>query len=218
MEQKLKAELQDQRDSLEEKTSAQRTLYGQAKLTQKQYQNYTYQLQLEQQQVNADVIGLEKQVRQKLAERETQERFNGFGPARFAWPVSPSRGISAYFHDPGYPFRYIFEHPAVDIRATQGTEIRAPEAGYVARVKFKGDKSYAYIMLIHNDGLSTVYGHVSAVYVKEDEFVTKGQIIGKTGATPGTVGAGPLTTGPHLHFEVRLSGIPVNPLEYLPTL
>lgn len=218
LEQKLKVELQDQRDSLEEKTLAQRSLYGQAKLTQKQYQNYAYQLQLEQQQVNADVIGLEKQVRLKLAERDKQERFEGFGPARLAWPVNPGRGISAYFHDPGYPFRYIFEHPAIDLRAAQGTDIRAPEAGYVARVKFKGDKSYAYVMLIHNDGLSTVYGHVSAVHVKEDEFVTKGQVIAKSGATPGTTGAGPLTTGPHLHFEVRLNGIPVNPLEYLPAL
>ena len=218
LEQKLKTELQQQHDALEETTSAQRTLYGQAKLTERQYQSYSYQLKLEQQQINADLVGLEKQVRQKLAERKEQERFNEFGPARLAWPVSPSRGISAFFHDPGYPFRYIFEHPAVDIRVSQGTDIKAPESGYVARVKFAGDKSYAYIMLIHNDGISTVYGHVSAVYVKQDDFVSKGQMIGKTGATPGTTGAGPLTTGPHLHFEVRLNGIPVNPLEYLSAL
>ena len=218
LEEELKDQLQQQRSELTEKNTAQEILLIQARLTERQYQNYQYQLQLEQQQINADIVTLEKEVRQKLEARELQERFQDFGPARLAWPVSPDRGISAYFHDPDYPFRYIFEHPAVDIRAYQGTPIKAPESGYVARVQFRGDKSYAYIMLIHNDGISTVYGHISATYVKEDEYVSKGQTIGLTGGLPGSKGAGNLSTGPHLHFEVRLNGIPVNPLEYLPTL
>jgi len=216
LEEELKEELQAQRSSLEEKNTAQEILLVQARLTEKQYQNYQYQLQLEQQQINSEIITLEKEIRQKLEEREFKERFKDFGPARLSWPVSPDRGITAYFHDPDYPFRYIFEHPAIDIRAYQGTPIKAPEGGYVGRVKFIGDTSYSYIMIIHNDGLSTVFGHVSAVSVKEDQYVSKGQIIGLTGGMPGTIGAGKLSTGPHLHFEVRLNGIPVNPLEYLP--
>ncbi len=216
LEEKLKERLEEQRLELEERNTAQGILLVQSNLTQRQYQNQQYQLQLEQQQINSEVLGLEKTVRQKLEEREAQERFKDFGPARLAWPVDPSRGISAYFHDPDYPFRYIFEHPAIDIRAPQGTTIFAPEAGYVARVKFNGDKSYAYVMLIHNDGISTVFGHISNPLVKEDEYVTKGQPIALSGGMPGTKGAGNLSTGPHVHFEVRLDGIPVNPLEYLP--
>ena len=216
LEAELKNQLQEQKSELTEKNSAQEILLVQAKLTEKQYQNYQYQLQLEQQQINSEIITLEKEVRTKLEEREVKERFQGFGPARLSWPINPTKGISAYFHDPDYPFRYIFEHPAIDIRTSQGTSIKAPEAGYVARVKFNGDSSYAYIMIIHNDGLSTVYGHVSGVNVKEDEYVSKGQAIGSSGGMPGTTGAGRLSTGPHLHFEVRLNGIPVNPLEYLP--
>lgn len=217
-EKELKDELQEQKSELTEKNNAHGVLLLQTKLTEKQYQSYLYQLQLEQQQINSEIINLEKEVREKLEEREAAERFKNFGPAKLAWPVDPSRGITAYFHDPTYPFRYIFEHPGIDIRAYQGTKIMAPEAGYVGRVKFNGDASYAYIMIIHNDGISTVYGHVSATYVKEDEYVSKGQTIGLTGGMPGTTGAGNLSTGPHLHFEVRLNGIPVNPLEYLPQI
>ena len=71
-------------------------------------------------------------------------------------------------------------------------------------------------MIIHGDGLATVYGHVSAVYVTPDQYVTQGQAIGRSGGMPGGIGSGPFTTGPHLHFEVRLNGLPVDPEKYLP--
>ena len=70
------------------------------------------------------------------------------------WPV-PSHYITAYFHDPAYPFRYIFEHPAIDIRASQGTNIKAAASGYVARVRWDTSSRYGYVMLIHDNGLST---------------------------------------------------------------
>ncbi len=212
----LKDELSKQKDEIIEKNNAQEVLLVQAKLSEKQYQKNLYQLQVEQQQINADIASMEKSVRKKLEELQKQEKMQTLGPTVLDWPVSPSRGISALFHDPDYPFRYIYEHPGIDIRAGQGTPIKAPADGYIGRVKFAGDKSYAYLMILHNDGLSTVFGHISAVYVKEDTFVKKGDVVALSGGRPGSIGAGSMTTGPHLHFEVRLNGIPVNPLEYLP--
>ena len=159
------------------------------------------------------IASMEKLVRAKLAKLQGKKlEFNDNG---FIWPVKKNV-ITAYFHDPDYPFRYIFEHPGVDVRAAQGTTLKAAASGYVARVKAGPKGGYGYIMIIHGDGLSTVYGHIPKAYVKEDEYVVQGQTIGLTGGLPGTAGAGRLTTGPHLHFEIRLNGIPVDPLGYLP--
>ncbi|MFA6321854.1 MAG: peptidoglycan DD-metalloendopeptidase family protein [Candidatus Buchananbacteria bacterium] len=217
-EEKLKNELTQQRDELSEKTDAQQILLMQNKMTEKQYKSNLYQLQVEQQQINADIATLEKTIRKKLEEQAKLTKNKNVGSTNFDWPVNPARGITAYFHDPDYPFRYIYEHPAIDIRTGQGTPIKSPANGYIGRIKFAGNTSYAYIMVLHDNGLSTVFGHISAVNVKEDTFVTQGQIIAYSGGMPGSVGSGNLTTGPHLHFEVRLNGIPVNPLEYLPAL
>ncbi len=176
------------------------------------FQQLLEEVKAEQSQINADIQNLEIVARKRLLETE------GVLPNDdgFIWPI-PSRRVTAYFHDPDYPYRYIFEHPAIDIGSTpQGTPIRAARSGYVARVKFDGSSKYGYILVVHTDGLSTVYGHISKPYINEDDFVVQGEVIALSGGSPGTSGAGSLTTGAHLHFEVRLNGIPVDPLNYLP--
>lgn len=131
----------------------------------------------------------------------------------FIWPI-PAVAVTAYYNDPTYPKKW-GEHYAVDLRAKHFTEIVAPANAYVFQTKDNG-MGYSYIILAHKNRLMTVYGHVSEILVKPGTVVKQGDVIGLTGATPGTKGAGWQTTGPHLHFEVYHNGKHVDPLDYLP--
>ena len=214
----LQRVLADKKDSLDQEKQNKNFLLEQTQLSESQYQTLLADAKKEQEQANAEISALEKTVRQKLAQLEAKRPKNNQNESNntsvFIWPV-PKNRITAYFHDPDYPFRDVFEHPAIDIKAGQGTPIMAVADGYIAAAKDAG-MGYSYIMIVHDNGLATVYGHVSKIVVKEEDYVTAGQLIGYSGGTPGTPGAGKMTTGPHLHFEVRLNGIPVDPLAYLP--
>lgn len=210
----LKEQLKEKENSLSYEQENKTYILEETKSSEKEYQSLLAKVKKEQEQAAAEISSAEILIRKKMSQKDQQRLDNGNNT--IAWPV-PANRITTGFHDPDYPYRNIIgEHPAVDIRAAQGTTITAAADGYVAKVKFAGDKSYAYIMLIHGDGLATVYGHVSAVYVSVDQYVVQGQAIGRSGGTPGTIGAGSTTTGPHLHFEVRKNGLPVNPENYLP--
>ena len=209
----LKNQLEIQEEKLKNDQVAKETLLLNTKSSEIQFQQLLVESKQRQNEIDSEILNLQGRLKDKINQIQSE----GTTPQTtlVAWPLPAPHIITAYFHDPDYPFRYIFEHPAIDIRARQGSPIYAPAAGYVARTVDAG-YGYSYIIIIHDNGLSTVYGHVSAIYVKEDNFVKVGDIIGLTGGMPGTRGAGPISLGPHLHFEVRLNGIPVNPLEYLP--
>ncbi|MBP9802152.1 peptidoglycan DD-metalloendopeptidase family protein [Patescibacteria group bacterium] len=207
----LSERLLTKKSSLDGQKVVKATLLEQTQGQEAKYQSLLEQSKQEQQQINSDIVYLEKVAREKLNRQLQNKELVSEG---MMWPVE-SHSITAYFYDPDYPYRHIFEHPAIDIRAAQGTPIKAVDSGYVARAKDGGQTGYSYIMLVHADGLSSVYGHVNVISVAEDQFVSKGQIIGYSGGMPGTKGAGGFTTGPHLHLEIRLNGIPVNPLNYL---
>lgn len=210
----LKLELEDKKSKLDYEKSQQIYLLEETKESEKAYQNLLQQAKKEAAQAEAEISGLERTIREKMAQKD-RDRLSG-SDSSLTWPIS-GRVITATFRDPDYPFRRIIgEHSAIDIRSPQGSPLYAAADGYVARVKFDGSTAYAYIMIIHNDGISTVYSHVSAVNVEADQYVVRGQLIGKTGGSPGRPGSGSFSTGPHLHFEVRKNGIPVNPLDYLP--
>jgi len=210
---KLKSDLQNSQSKLQDQLLVKESLLSETKRNEYKYQRMISESNQVQDDVTSSLGSIKVEIKNRIAKLKEQRAQTGNMP--LMWPVDNSRGISATFHDPDYPYRYLFEHPAVDIRAYQGTPIRAPADGYVARAKDNG-YGYSYITLIHDNNVATVYGHVSKIYVVADQYVRQGDIIGLSGGAPGTRGAGPFTTGPHLHFEVRVDGIPVDPLKYLP--
>ncbi len=151
----------------------------------------------------------EETSRQIEAELRRKQNSNpvALGNGKFIWPV---RGpISSPFGWRLHPIlkKKIF-HSGIDIAVSSGTSVRAADAGVVAVSGWQGGYGN-FIAIDHGNGLATCYGHNSRLLVKEGDKVSQGQVIALAGSTG-------LATGPHVHFEVRRKGTPVNPMSFLP--
>ncbi len=129
---------------------------------------------------------------------------------QFMWPVIEKFVITSVFGEnrSGLDAAGTY-HNALDIAAKRGTTVYAADGGVVVFAAEEG--TYGLIVKIaHESGVETRYAHLDRIDVKVGDKVYKGQPIGKMGIT-GRV------TGPHLHFEVRINGKPVDPFKYLPS-
>ena len=209
----MREELQSTKTRLEHEQSAKDVLLASAEHSEAQFRVLVRELAEERQYIQTEIFRLQELINARIesGDEEAQEYFSG--PTVLSWPVSEPI-ITATFHDPTYPFRHLFEHSGLDMAIPQGTQLRAAAPGYVAWAR-TGSRGYGnYVMIVHANGIATLYAHMSRIDVVADEFVQRGQQIGLTGGIPGTPGAG-LSTGAHLHFEVREDGIPVDPYIYL---
>ena len=128
------------------------------------------------------------------------------GKGALSWPV-PGPVTSGF----GYRIHPIFKvqrlHTGIDLAGSTGDPIKAAAAGTVVYVGWRG--GYGKCTIIdHGGGLATLYAHQSSIGVSSGQVVTRGVVIGRLGSTG-------YSTGPHLHFEVRLDGSPVDPMNYL---
>ncbi|HEY2469722.1 MAG TPA: M23 family metallopeptidase [Terracidiphilus sp.] len=131
-----------------------------------------------------------------------------FADAPSIWPVEGRVGSSFGEREDPINGEGAF-HPGIDIEATYGTPVRAAADGDVTGQNM-GSGYGRQVVLDHGHDLLTLYGHLSAVAVVAGQRVLRGQIIGY-------VGQSGRATGPHLHYEVRVRNVPVNPHKYLRT-
>ena len=198
--------------TLEAERNFKESLADATRLKQSEFERVVYELREQQQATSDEISSIESTLKEKL---DVIDEALARGDVLLNWPIDPSHGITAKFHDASYPFRNLFEHPGVDIRTPVGTAVKAAAGGYVAWNK-QGKMYGNYIMVVHPGNIATVYAHLSKFIAKPDTYVERGDILGLSGGMPGMPGAG-LSTGPHLHFEVRQNGIPINPQNFLPS-
>jgi len=155
------------------------------------------------------LISMEKELGKKEAEvtRILESYKYGSAPSgKFAWPVAGR--IQSGFGNRYHPiFGYNRFHSGIDIVASYGTPVKAADGGQVVQAGYFGGYGYS-VMLYHGGGFATWYAHLSSINVSMGQSVQRGQVIGLVGSTG-------WTTGPHLHFEVRINGAAQDPRAYL---
>jgi len=152
----------------------------------------------------------EERERQRQAELERQRRERERQLANiptggiFQWPVPSSARITSNFGYRTHPTRRRREfHEGIDIGARSGANIVAADCGVVILSSWHG--GYGNTVIIdHGGGLHTLYAHNSVNLVRVGDQVSRGQVIARIGSTG-------VSTGPHLHFEMRVNGVPQNP-------
>jgi len=115
--------------------------------------------------------------------------------------------VTAYFLDPRYEAYFGFPHYGVDFGVPEGTPVKATISGRVVWAQRRG--GYGLLVAIRNGDFLVLYGHFSRIDVKEGQVVERGQVLGLSGNTG-------LSTGPHVHYEIRYRGKRINPLGAMP--
>lgn len=159
-------------------------------------------------QVLAEEEALESDIQSMIAELERQEAANSItSTGTYIWPLPGYSPGSAY----GWRMHPIFNemrfHAGEDIGAPSGTPILAADSGVATVIPDNGNGYGNYIMINHGGGRVTLYAHMSSFATSGGASVSQGQVIGYVGSTGNS-------TGPHLHFEVRVNGATTDPKQY----
>jgi murein DD-endopeptidase MepM/ murein hydrolase activator NlpD len=199
---------------LAQKADYQNQAQSQAELVQR-LNNDRLALEAAQNQLEQDSQNLTILIQQKIAEQKAKEAARAKTASKNV--IIPGTGIFAFPSDAptSSPFGWRIHpilgyrrfHAGLDFAADYGSTIRAADSGTVIFAGWYGGYGKA-VIISHSKGITTLYGHTSELYVSEGQTVQKGQAIAAVGSTG-------LSTGPHLHFEVRRNGTPIDPANYL---
>ncbi|MCU1448581.1 MAG: metalloendopeptidase-like rane protein [Acidimicrobiales bacterium] len=168
------------------------------------------QLRARKAEFQAQIVALQRQsdaLAASLRARQSGQALVPSGHGVLSVPI-PGAPITSGFGPRVHPiYGDVRMHTGIDFGASSGTPIRAAADGTVVSAGPLGGYGNATV-IDHGNGLATLYGHQSSIIVSPGQHVSRGQVIGYVGCTG-------LCTGPHLHFEVRVRGTPVDPMQYL---
>ena len=225
------AELQKERAAIEAMKADLEAKQAEQKQVVKQISDQKAQLQVVRDQRSArvqQIAAIEAQFQRQLAEMQAQraalqaqiaslirESFRARSSGKWKWPldgvITQGFGCTTYPfepYDPTCPSKHF--HSGLDIATDYGTAVHASDGGIVHNFTMGGLCGYGrYVVIVHAGGFTSLYGHLSGWAVGDSVQVDKDTIIGYEGSTGNS-------TGPHLHFEIDLAGMPVDPLAYLP--
>jgi murein DD-endopeptidase MepM/ murein hydrolase activator NlpD len=197
----LRSQLQQQQVAFSTEAAQQEELVGKISADRQAMEAAEAQLQRDSDNVTA-------MIRQRLAyvAPSAPNDILIHGTGRLSMPINaPITSNFGYRIHPILGTRRL--HAGTDFGADTGTPIRAAESGTVVHAGWQG--GYGNTVIIdHGQGMTTLYAHCSQLYVRDGQAVQKGEAVAAVGSTG-------MSTGPHLHFEVRINGEPQNPLAFV---
>lgn len=210
---KKNTELNKQKEKLEtEKRTMQKTQIALSN-TKLLRQNYMSKLTVEEQalqakidEYNRQIQEIENEIKNLVVTASLGEDYQG---GRMYWPVYDHFKITSPYGMRTHPITGVYKlHSGVDVSASTGTDFRAIANGIVVKAGY--NTAYGNMVILdHGGGVQTLYAHGSSIEVKLGDKVNAGDVVLKVGSTG-------YATGPHAHFEVRINGETVNPLDYVP--
>ena len=204
--------LSSQKDSLEQEKSTQKKTQIALSNTKVLRKNYVLKLSQEEQDLQAKIDEYNNQVNQIEEEIKKLAVTASFGEeyrgGTMQWPIYGHYTITSNYGMRTHPITGVYKlHTGVDISATIGSDFTAIADGIVVKAEYNG--AYGNMVMIdHGGGVQTLYAHGSQIIAQVGQEVKAGDIVLKVGSTG-------YSTGPHAHFEVRINGSPVNPLDYV---
>ena len=213
-------ELQEAHDEVEKKKNEVETLQAELKESKNTKENEKATVEAKKKEIAASNEETEKMIDELQADADalvakiqsekkaTSSETSKYDGGEMAWPVPSCHTITSYFGYRIHPiYGYSKLHTGLDIGASYGASIVAANSGTVIYAGWDGG-SGTCVIIDHGGGITTLYGHNSSLSVSYGQQVSRGQHIANAGSTGNS-------TGPHCHFEVRVNGGYVDPLNYL---
>lgn len=189
-----KAALDAQKVELDSKEAEIKGLLRELEAEKNEYESDIHELDKQIEAMDAEIAKKQKELEKQLAASKVQINY-GSG---YIWPLDGCYTITSFFGPRIHPkYGTPGNHGGTDVRAGYGTKIKAARGGVVMTSEYHW--SYGnYIVVVHDNGTSTLYAHMSKRAVKEGQTVTQGQVVGYVGSTGSS-------TGNHLHYEIRVT-------------